>query len=120
MIDALLPGPRAPPTVLEPMAGTEPDLDLIKQVEPVTRLALEGPPRALLGAERGITGALEVLVFLILQLLHWLVFGCKNSQEKPRSVGEGASPATLRPHAAVSRTGATWVAEPLLRQIQRG
>ena len=44
----------------------------------MTRLALEGPATALLGSERGITGALEVLVFLISQLLHWLVFGCKK------------------------------------------
>src|SRR5580693_4565364 len=121
MIDALLTGPQAPPTVLQPTAGTEPDLDLIKQVEQVTRLALEGPAPRFAGVPSvGITGAVEVLVFLISQLLHWLLFGCKNSQEKPRPVCEGASPAMLRPHAAVSRTGPHAAAEPLLCQIQCG
>src|SRR5580692_8670807 len=119
MIDALLLGPRGPPTVLQPTAGTEPDLDLIKQVEQVTRSALEGPAPRFAGVPSvGITGAGEVLVFLISQLLHWLLFGCKNSQERPRPVCEGAVRQCYRPRAAVSRTGATWAAQPLLCQIQ--
>ena len=38
---------RAPPTVLQPIGRTEPDLDLIKQVEQVTTFVLEGPAPAL-------------------------------------------------------------------------
>ena len=96
MIDALLSGPRAPPTVLQPMAGTEPDLDLIKQVETGDKVGFgRTAPRFAGVPSVGITGAVEVLVFLISQLLHWLLFGCKNSQERPRPVCEGASPAML-------------------------
>jgi len=32
----------------------------------------------------GVTGAVEILVFLIWQLLHWLLFGCQNSQNSQR------------------------------------
>jgi hypothetical protein len=32
----------------------------------------------------GITDAVEVLAFLIRQLLDWLLFGCRNSQEGAR------------------------------------
>ena len=62
---------------------TEPDLDLIKQVEQVTTLVLEGPARRFARIRSiGITDAVKVLVFLIWQLLDWLLFGCKNSQER--------------------------------------
>ena len=49
---------------------TEPDLDLIKQVEQVTTSDLEGPAWRFAGIPSvGITHAVEVLVFLIRQLL---------------------------------------------------
>jgi len=61
---------------------TEPDLDLIKQVEQVTTSDLEGPAWRFAGIPRvGITYAVEVLVFLIWQLLNWLLFGCKTASE---------------------------------------
>jgi hypothetical protein len=89
------------------MGRTEPDLDLIKQVEQVTNSALE---RAAWRFEaipsEGITEAVEVLVFLIWQLLHWLLFGCNNSQERPRAIYlRGAVRQGYRPHPAVPRTG---------------
>jgi len=81
---------------------TEPDLDLIKQAEQVTRLVLEGPARRFAGIpSMGITDAVEVLVFLIWELLNWLLFGCKNSQESPRTIiakrpsGNAAGPPPL-------------------------
>jgi hypothetical protein len=113
-------GRRVPPTVLQPVAGTEPDLDLIKQVEQVTRSVLEGPARRFAGIPSvGITDALEVLVFLILQLLHWLLFGCKNSQERPRTTGlRRGSPAMLPAPPGGFANRATWAAEPLLCQIR--
>jgi hypothetical protein len=48
-------------------------------VEQVTISALEGPvwDFAAIPSE-GITDAVEVLVFLIWQLLHWPLFGCKK------------------------------------------
>jgi hypothetical protein len=59
-----------------------PDLDQIKQGEQVTASALEGPAWRFAGIPRsGITDAVQALAFLIWQLLHWLLFGCKNSQE---------------------------------------
>ena len=33
-------------------------------------------------SEHGVTDAVEILVFLIWQLPHWLLFGCKNSQKE--------------------------------------
>jgi hypothetical protein len=63
-----------------------PDLDQIKQGEQVTTSALEGSAWRFAGIPSvGITDAVEVLVFLIQQLLRWLLFGCKNSQERPRA-----------------------------------
>jgi hypothetical protein len=60
---------------------TEPDLHPIKQEEQVARLALEAPPRLFAGIPSvRITSAVEVLVFPIPQLLSWLLFGCKNSE----------------------------------------
>ena len=65
---------------------SEPDLDLIKQVEQVTTSDLEGPAWRFAGIPSvGITHGVEVFVFLIWQLLNWLLFGCKNSQEWPRT-----------------------------------
>ena len=70
----------------ESWGRTEPDLDLIKQVEQVTMSDLEGPAWRFAGIPSvGITHAVEVLVFLIWQLLNWLLFGCENSQEWPRT-----------------------------------
>jgi hypothetical protein len=67
---------------------TEPDLDLIKQVEQVTRLVGERPARRLPGFGAKRSGAAVIRVFLIRQLLGWLIFRCKNSensQERPRA-----------------------------------
>jgi hypothetical protein len=62
----------------------EPDLDLIKQVEQVTISALKGPAWRFAGIpSTGITDAVNVLVFPIWQLLSWLLFGCRNSQQRP-------------------------------------
>ena len=73
---------------------TEPDVHLIKQVEQVITLALEGPtwPFARIPSI-GVIDAVEILVFLIWQLPHWLLFGCKNSQKRPRTTcGNAAGP----------------------------
>ena len=65
-------------------------------------------------SEQGVTDAVEILVFLIWQLLHWLLFGCKNSQKRPRATcGNAAGPLT-----GGSTNRATWAAEPLLCQIR--
>ena len=62
-----------------------PDLHLIKQVEQVTRSVLERPAQwSRQCSEQGITHAVEVPVFLIRQLLDWLLCGCRNSQEGVR------------------------------------
>jgi hypothetical protein len=86
-----------------------PDFDQIKQGEQVTTSALEGSAWRFAGIPSvGITDAVEVPVFLIWQLLHWLLFGCKNSQERPRAtcrpVCEGALRQCYRPHPAVPPT----------------
>ena len=76
----------------------EPDLDLIKQVEQVTTSDLERPAWRFAGIPSvGITHGVEVLVFLVWQLLNWLLFGCKNSQEWPRTtICEAAGPLQRR------------------------
>jgi hypothetical protein len=67
---------------------TEPDLHLMKQVEQVTKSALEGPTwRFAWIPNMGVTDAVEILVFLIWQLLHWLLFGCKNQPKHPEEAG---------------------------------
>jgi hypothetical protein len=78
---------------------TEPDVQLIKQVEQVTTSALEGLAWRFAGIpSMGVADAAEILVFLIWQLLHWLLFGCKNSQKGPdEPVGEGAVGQCCRP-----------------------
>ena len=70
------------------------DLDQIKQGEQVTASALEGPAWRFAGIpSAGITDAVEALAFLIWQLLHWLLFGCENSQKRPRATcGNAAGP----------------------------
>jgi hypothetical protein len=67
---------------------TERDVHLIKQVEQVTKSALEGPtwPFARIPS-MGVTDSVEIRVFLIWQLLHWLLFGCKNSQNIQKRPG---------------------------------
>jgi hypothetical protein len=83
---------------------TEPDVHLIKQVEQVTTSAL-GPTRRRLWDRRGapprsrawgVTDSVGILVFLIWQLPHWLLIGCKNSQnfqKRPRATyGDAAGP----------------------------
>jgi hypothetical protein len=82
---------------------TEPDLDLIKQVEQVTTSDLEGPAWRFPGIPSvGITHAVEVLVFLIWQLLDWLLVGCRNSQEGPEDdhLRNGRAVAKALRHAA--------------------
>ena len=73
MIDAFgVVGPR--PQFFNRRRKPSPDLDLIKQVEQVTRFVLEGPARRFVGIlSVGITAAVEVLIFLISQLPHWLL-----------------------------------------------
>jgi hypothetical protein len=97
-----------------------PDLDQIKQGEQVTTSALEGRAWRFAGIlSVGITDAVEVLVFPIWQLLHWLLFRCKNSQERPRATGlRRGSPAMLPAPPGGSTNRATWAAEPLLCQIR--
>jgi hypothetical protein len=77
---------------------TGPILDLIKQVEQVTTSDLEGPAWRFAGIpSMGITEAREALIFLIQQLLDWLLFGCKNSREWPRTtICEAAGPLQRR------------------------
>jgi hypothetical protein len=71
-------------TASRAVGRTEPDVRLIKQVEQVTISALEGPTRRVARIpSMGVTAAAEILVFLIWQLLHWLLFRCKNSQKTP-------------------------------------
>jgi hypothetical protein len=99
-----------------------PDVHLIKQVKQVTKSALEGPTwRFARIPSMGVTDAVEILVFLIWQLLHWLLFGCKNSQNIQKRPGDlfakeqsGMPPALTG--GSTNRT--TWAAEPLLRQIR--
>jgi hypothetical protein len=97
-----------------------PDLDQIKQGEQVTASALEGPAWRFAGIpSAGITDAVEALAFLIWQLLHWLLFGCKNSQERRRATClRRGSPAMLPAPPGGSTNRATWAAEPLLCQIR--
>ena len=87
----------APPTVLR----TEPDLHLLKQVEQVTKFALEGPPRRFTRLpSMGITGAVKVLVLPILRSLAWLLFRCKEQQKQPGAEGNRLrrrSPASCQP-----------------------
>jgi hypothetical protein len=93
MIDAHYRSRRAPPTVLQPAAGTEPDLDLIKQVEQVTRLVWKGPVRRFAGIPSvGITDAIEVLVFLILQLVLRFTRFIHRDAPGSRLPGEGRDP----------------------------
>ena len=69
----------------------------------------------------GVMDAVEILVFLIWQLLHWLLFGCKNSQniqKRPGDLfvkGQSGNAAGL---TGGSTNRAPWAAEPLLRQIR--
>ena len=70
----------------ESCGRTEPDVHLIKQVEQVTTSALGGPTW-LQDSEHGVTASVEILVFLIWQLLNWLLPGCKNSQTSRRGRG---------------------------------
>jgi hypothetical protein len=39
-------------------------------------------------SEHGVTDAVEILGFLIWQLLDWLLFGCKNSQNGQKRPGD--------------------------------
>ena len=91
--------------------GAEPDLHLLKQVERVTALVVEGPAGQ--DSEHGVA----VLVF-IQQLWVWLLFRCRNSEEGPRaSVYEGRSGNAIGPTRRF-HDRAPWAAEPLLCQIR--
>src|SRR5437016_9150839 len=77
---------RALLTALQPIGRTKPDLDLIKQVEQVTTLVLEGPARALCqDSEHRNHGGAVIFVFLVWQLLAWLIFRCKKQPKQPRA-----------------------------------
>jgi hypothetical protein len=83
--------------IAKTVGRTEPDVHLIKQVEQVTMSALGGPTWRLPWIlSIGVTDSVEILLFLIWQLLHWLLFGCKNSQnsqKRPRATcGNAAGP----------------------------
>jgi hypothetical protein len=68
---------------------TGPDVHLIKQVEQVTKSALEEPIWRFARIPRmGVTDAVEIFVFLFWQLLSWLLFGCKNSQNIQKRPGD--------------------------------
>jgi hypothetical protein len=55
----------------------------------------------------GVTDAVEILIFMIWQLLHWLLFGCKNSQKGPRvTCGNAAGPNRRGPHRLPNRCSA--------------
>jgi hypothetical protein len=104
----------------ESCGRTEPDVHLIKQVEQVTKSALEGPTwRFARIPSMGVTDAVAILVFLIWQLRRWLLFDCKNSQERPRATYlRRGSPAMLPVLTGGGSTNrATWAAEPLLCHI---
>jgi hypothetical protein len=99
---------------------TEPDLVLIKQVEQVTNFVFGRTAPALCqGSQKGTTDAVEVLVFLIWQLLRWLLLGCKNSQHPSRvPCLRRGSPAMLPAPTGGFTNRATSPAESLLRQIR--
>jgi len=62
----------------------------------VTKSALEGPTwRFARIPSMGVTDAVEILVFLIWQLPHWLLFGCKNSQTHPEEAGRPVCEGTV-------------------------
>jgi hypothetical protein len=64
---------------------TGPDMHLIKQVEQVTTSVGFGRTDVVLRQDSehgGLTDVVEILVFLSWQLLHWLLFSCKNSQKR--------------------------------------
>jgi hypothetical protein len=63
---------------------TQPDVHLIKQVEQVTSSALQGPTWRFAGIpSMRVTDAVEILAFLIWQLLHWLLFYLAAKNSKP-------------------------------------
>jgi hypothetical protein len=76
-------GPR--PWFFNVVGRSEPDLRLLKQVEQVTNIDFGRTGPALCqDSEHGDHRRGRVLVFLIRQLLDWLLFGCRNSQEGAR------------------------------------
>jgi hypothetical protein len=79
------------------MGRTEPDVHLKKQVKQVTTSALEEPAWRRQDSERGVTNAVEILVFLIWQLPYWLQKRPKQPEEAGRPVCEGAVRQCCRP-----------------------
>jgi hypothetical protein len=77
---------RALLSAFQPIGRTEPDLNLIKQVEQVTSLVLEGPARRFARIRSiEITGAVVIRVFPIKQLLAWLILRCKKQPKQPEA-----------------------------------
>jgi hypothetical protein len=99
--------------------GTEPDVHLLKQVEQVTILVLEGPARRFARIPSiGIKGAAEVLVFITAIV----GFGCYFAAETARG-GRGrpfakGGPATLPAPPGGSNEPGHWPSEALARQIR--
>jgi hypothetical protein len=114
---------RAVLSALQPNGGTEPDLNLIKQVEQVTSLVLGRMARRFARIRSiEITGAVVIRIFLIRQLLVWLIFRFKKRPKQPEAAegdrfakGQSGN-ATGPPGGSTSR--ATLAAEPLLCQIR--
>jgi hypothetical protein len=61
-------------------------------------------------SEHGVTAAAEILVFLIWQLPHWLLFGCKNSQKRLGDLLAKGSLAMLPALTGGCTHRATWAA----------
>jgi hypothetical protein len=73
-----------PLTALQRVRKTEPDLHLIKQVEQVTTLVLEGPARPLCqDSEHRNQGTIVIIVFRVWQLSARLIFRCKKQPKQP-------------------------------------
>jgi hypothetical protein len=62
---------------------TQPDLRLIKQVEQVTMLGMEGTGPALCqDSEHGNQVTIVIIIFIIWQLSAWLIFRCRKQPEQ--------------------------------------
>ena len=97
----------------------EPDVHLIRQVEPVTTSALGGPTCCFARIpSMGVTDALEILVFLIWQLLHCCYLAEKKPKTARRAESDPFAKGNLAMLSALNRNRAAWAAEPLLCQIR--
>jgi|SRR5271155_5669135 len=104
-------GRRVPPTVLQPLGRTEPDLDLIKQVEQVTTLALEGPAQRFARIRSiGITGGVRDPRIFNLAIIGLADISPQATAKTARSsrgrpICEGGVRQCYRPHPAIPRAG---------------